>query len=353
MKLFFPNKHYDSNYRRHLFALLKPFIKQEGFSDKDRILGYGISEADVDFTKNIEEADFVILTMSWMYYKMTNQVDMAITFIKEANQLEKKVIMSLPSDFGISIPKDLDVIVIREQGYKSKLDDCHYCVPVFIDDPLKKYYNQTTVFKREYNTKPTVGFCGQTDDSKIEALKELAKISIRNMLYYFGLRYQTPHNFITTKYLRSRLLRYFQTSSKINSNFILRKQHRAGVETLKNRDTHKTSLEFFDNIKNSDYVLCVRGVGNFSVRFYETLAMGRIPVFVNTDCILPHDDLLDWNKYVVWVEYKDRHRVAEKVAEFHSKLDSEKLNNLFEANRKLWEEKLKLKTYFQNLFQNL
>ena len=353
MKLFFPKNYYDSNYRRHLFALLKPFIKEEGFNDEDRISNYGISEKDVDFTCKIEEADFVILTMSWMYYKMTDQLDKAITFIKEANQLGKKVIISLPSDFGINIPKDLDVIVIREQGYRSKLDECHYCVPVFVEDPLKKYYNQSTIFRRQYNSQPTVGFCGQTDDSITEALKELAKIMARNMLYYLGLRYQTPHQFITTKYLRSKMLSLFQNSSSIKPNFILRKQHRAGVERLKNRDTHRTTLEFFDNIKNSDYVLCVRGVGNFSVRFYETLAMGRIPIFVNTDCILPHDAFLNWKDHVVWVEYKDRHRIVEKVMDFHSKLDDKKLNGLFEANRKLWEDKLKLKTYFQNLFQNL
>lgn len=353
MKLFFPKKHYDSNYRRHLFALLKPFVKAKDFSDKSRISAYGISDKDVVFASSIEEADFVILTMSWMYYKITKQVDKAITFIKEANRLGKKVVVSLPSDFGINIPKDLDVIIVREQGYRSKLDDYHYCVPVFIEDPLKKHYNQTIIFKKKYSIQPTVGFCGQTDDSKIEALKESAKIVIRNFLYYFGVRYQTPHQLVPTKYLRSQLITLFQENPKIRANFILRKQHRAGIETLKNRDTHKTTLEFFDNIKNSDYVLCVRGVGNFSVRLYETLAMGRIPVFVNTDCILPHDSFLNWRDHVVWVEYKDRHRIVEKVVEFHSKLDDKKLNDLFEANRKLWEDKLRLKTYFQKLFQNL
>ncbi|WP_138434675.1 exostosin domain-containing protein [Winogradskyella algicola] len=353
MKLFFPKKHYDSNYRRHLFALLKPFIKQEGFTDKDRILGYGISEEDVHFTSEIQNADFVILTMSWMYYKITKQIQKAIAFIQEANKLGKSVIVSLPSDFGIDIPKDLNVIVIREQGYKSKLNINHYCVPVFIEDPLRKYYNQATIFKRQYYTQPTVGFCGQTDSSKIEALKELAKIAARNILYNFGIRYQNPHQLIATKYLRSQLLELLQNGTWVKSNFIIRKQHRAGVEALKNRDIHKTTYEFFDNIKNSDYVLCVRGVGNFSVRLYETLAMGRIPIFVNTDCILPLDNFLNWKDHVVWVEYKDRYRVAEKVVEFHSKLDNEKLNDLFEANRKLWEDKLKLRTYFQNLFQNL
>lgn len=29
----------------------------------------------------------------------------------------------------------------------------------------------------------------------------------------------------------------------------------------------------------SDYVLCTRGNGNYSIRFYEALCRGRIPVF--------------------------------------------------------------------------
>ena len=32
----------------------------------------------------------------------------------------------------------------------------------------------------------------------------------------------------------------------------------------------------------SPYILCVRGAGNYSARFYEALALGRIPVLVNT-----------------------------------------------------------------------
>jgi hypothetical protein len=351
MTLFFPKKHYDSNYRRHLFALLKPFIKEAGYNDENRVLNYGISEKDIAFANSIDEADFVVLTMSWMYYVITKQVDKAVAFIKESNQLGKKVIVALPSDFGINIPKKLDVIIIREQGYKSKLSSNHYCVPVFIEDPLKKYYNRAIVFKRPYTVLPTVGFCGQVDNSKLEALKEVTKIIARNALSYLRVWYKKPHKIIATKYLRSKLLRLLQNNAKIKSNFILRKQHRGGVERLKNRDIHQTTLDFFDNIKNSDYVLCARGVGNFSVRFYETLAMGRIPVFINTDCMLPHEAYLNWKDHVVWVDYKDRHSVADIVTEFHSKLDDEKLNNLFEANRKLWEDKLKLKTYFLTLFK--
>jgi len=351
MKLFFPKKHYDKNYRRHVFALLKPFLRAESFTDEDRQKNYGVSEKDFTFTDSIEDADLVILTMSWLYYKITDQIDKAIVFIKIANKLNKKVLLALPSDFGLKIPKDLDVIIVREQGYKTRHMPNHYCVPVFVEDPLIKYYQQTNIITRNYNEKPTVGFCGQADGGILGALKEFEMISARNVLYYLGIRAKTPHKLLITKRLRFNLLKKLETSSIVKSNFIIRKKHRAGIKNLKERDMHQSTFEFFDNIRDSDYVLCARGVGNFSVRFYETLAMGRIPIFVDTDCMLPHDELLNWKDHVVWVDYNDRHRIAEIVSDFHSKLDQEKLNNLFKANRKLWEEKLKLKTYFKTLFE--
>ena len=353
MKLFFPSQHYDEKFRRHLFALLKPFVKEEDFTDEKRISQYGVSQRDFIFVNRIEEADLVILTMSWLYYKITNQLEEALKLIKEANSLNKKVLMAMPSDFGVDIPKDLDVIVIREQGYKSRLTKNHHCIPVFVKDPLLKYYNTTDIFRRTYNSQPTIGFCGQADGSISEKIKELLKITVRNALYYLKVRYKTPHQLIATKSLRFGLLKLLKNSPKIKDNFILRKQHRAGVEFLKTRNNHKSTIEFFDNIKDSDYVLCVRGVGNFSVRLYETLAMGRIPVFVDTDCMLPHDQYVDWKRHVVWVDYNNRHRIVDLVSDFHSTLNEEKLNEMFMRNRKLWEERLQLNTYFKTLFDHV
>src|SRR5690606_37188550 len=92
----------------------------------------------------------------------------------------------------------------------------------------------------------------------------------------------------------------------------------------------------------------MRGGGNFSVRFYEALAMGRIPVFINTDSSLPFDDRIDWKKHVVWVDRKDWKRAGEKVADFHSRLSNEEFEILQVENRKLWEEKLGYGGFFKN-----
>jgi hypothetical protein len=129
----------------------------------------------------------------------------------------------------------------------------------------------------------------------------------------------------------------------------LRKKYRAGVTN--EIDRQKTTKEFYDNIQDSQYVVCVRGAGNFSVRFYETLAMGRIPVFIDTDCLLPHKDSINWKDHVVWVDYRDRNLVAQKVANFHHSLDKEAFENLQQSNRRLWEEKLTLGGFFIHHFK--
>ena len=76
--------------------------------------------------------------------------------------------------------------------------------------------------------------------------------------------------------------------------------------------------------------------------------MGRIPVFVNTDCLLPLPKTIDWKKHVVWVEYDEIEELDKRILSFHKKLNTEKLNKLFNDNRKLWEDKLTLKKFFDN-----
>jgi hypothetical protein len=126
----------------------------------------------------------------------------------------------------------------------------------------------------------------------------------------------------------------------VTTNFIYRKHYRAGATTPSERQ--KTTQEYFKNIKNSDYVLCVRGAGNFSVRLYETLMMGRIPVFVDTDCLLPLENSIAWKEHCVWVSWKDRHLIANKVIDFHDALTDEAFKELQLKNRVLWKETLSL-----------
>lgn len=351
MKLYYPIAHYDKEYRGWVFPLLKPFIKGEGFTDAQRIAHYGVSETDFIFTQTIAEADFVILPMSWNYYERTNQSAIAISFVKECARLDKKVVAFNMGDFGVKTPYLKNLIVLRPSGYASKFRENEYSLPIFIEDSLNKYFDSNQVFIREYTTTPTVGFCGQANISFINALGEIFKTGARNMKTYVGISKNEVQQVISTSYLRATILRNLEKSAAIHANFILRKKYRAGVS--ENKDSHSSTHEFYNNLKESDYVVCVRGAGNFSARFYEALAMGRIPVFIDTDCALPFDATFNWRKHVVWVPFKDRNQVAEKTKEFHATLSPKEFIDLQHANRILWQKRFTLNGFFKNFFDEI
>lgn len=51
------------------------------------------------------------------------------------------------------------------------------------------------------------------------------------------------------------------------------------------------------------YVLCPRGIENYSFRFYEALKFGRVPVLVDTEMVLP--DGVNWDELMVRVPYSE------------------------------------------------
>jgi len=341
MKLYFPSQHYNKAFRGHVFPLLKPFLKNEGFTDAARQEMYGISEKDVEFVATLAAADVAVLTMSWNYYVKTKQEATAITFLEHTEDLNIPTWVVLLEDIGITFPNFPHVKLFRQSGYRSKVPHWHVGLPVFITDPLKKQYETTTIFERPYTAKPIIGFCGFATANPLLALKTKAKVVLKNLGYYLKLHQQEPEMVLAAAKWRHSILKRLEAHNGIITNFIYREKYRAGTQNDTERAT-ATSV-FFDNMKASDYVVCVRGAGNFSVRLYETLAMGRIPVFVNTDCILPLSDVIDWKQHVVWVEVDEVDKIGTLVDEFHKRLDKDSFVKLQQRNRALWENKLQLK----------
>ncbi|SDS84594.1 exostosin domain-containing protein [Winogradskyella sediminis] len=345
MNLYFPKTHYNKSFRGQTFPLLKPFLKVEGFTDQERKAMYGISEADLSFSTTVEDCDVAILTMSWNYYVKTRQQTKAIDFLKETQRLNIPTWVVLLDDIGLDFPDFPHVKLFRQSGYRSKTPAWHVGLPVFISDPLKTHYNTTTIFERPYTKHPTIGFCGFATANALLALKTKLKIGLKNLGYYLKLHAQEPEMVLAAAQWRHNILKRLEAHPTIKTNFIYREKYRAGTQNAMQRAA--STQEFFDNINASDYVVCVRGAGNFSVRLYETLAMGRIPVFVNTDCILPFTDGIDWKEHVVWVEVDEVHDIVDIVLRFHARMDSEKLMALCRANRTLWEDKLGLLSFLE------
>ena len=131
------------------------------------------------------------------------------------------------------------------------------------------------------------------------------------------------------------MLKEFEGKAGILTNYLLRAQYHGGDTNDKDLQA-RLKTEFVNNILNSDYTLCMRGGGNFSVRFYETLCLGRIPIFIDTDSVLPFQDEIDYKSIFPWIDVKDLPHAAEIVQDFHAKLSNDDFIDLQKTCRKLW-----------------
>jgi hypothetical protein len=154
--------------------------------------------------------------------------------------------------------------------------------------------------------------------------------------------------------VRSRALAALAAQDDVDVNVVLRDQGGGGA-LYPQVDRARWDVvrgEYVRNSVDSDYVLCARGAGNWSWRFSETLSLGRIPVFVDTDCVLPYDFVLDWRDYVVWIDRTEISRIGEIVARFHERLSDAEFRDLQRECRLVWEQYLSPYGFFANFHRH-
>lgn len=110
--------------------------------------------------------------------------------------------------------------------------------------------------------------------------------------------------------------------------------------------------EYVSLMHMSKFVFCPKGFGLQTIRFYETLAFGRIPVLISNHAKLPLEDEIDYDKFVVKVDENNLKELESKIDEFIQK------NNLTQASdcaRKTWEKYFSSKSlndFFQHDLKN-
>ena len=109
---------------------------------------------------------------------------------------------------------------------------------------------------------------------------------------------------------RKALIKTFSKSPEVRCDFIIRDKFWGG-------NPHDPELvkDYYANLERNQFILCNRGAGNFSIRFYQTLACGRIPVLVNTDMPLPFADRIAWRELIVFEN--DEAACLARVLEIH------------------------------------
>ena len=97
------------------------------------------------------------------------------------------------------------------------------------------------------------------------------------------------------------------------------------IEKYNNREDFyfgEGDLELFCNIMDdSTFCLCPRGTGKTSLRIYEALQMGCIPIYIYDDLWLPFKDLIKWEDICILVHTKE----VDKIGSIVDNITSERI----------------------------
>lgn len=300
---------------------------------------------------SLAEADIAVLPGEWIAGDVNQQ---ALELSAEAQRLSKPVVIFFNHDSDERIDVE-NSLIFRTSFHRSTRRPNEFAVPGWSEDFLERYLSGNLLL-RPKRPKPVIGYCGYATLGTNSRRKRLryaigAVPRIHRLFSLLGVEL-IEHPGVR---LRSQAIHVLSHSKEIETNFIIRGDFWAGALRDGRFDVEvaqRARREFVQNMVESDYVLCTRGMGNFSYRLYESLSCGRIPILIDTDCVLPYDHLIDWKQYCVWVDEKDLSNLAKKVAEFHESLSVRDFQNLQKACRQLWEDWISPQGFFANFHKH-
>jgi hypothetical protein len=138
---------------------------------------------------------------------------------------------------------------------------------------------------------------------------------------------------------------------KLSSKFeVLFKPRPTFTAFASNPDLQKHVSEYDEELSQSDYILCPRGSGNTSIRFYETICSGATPILIDSGGQFPIlADNKFWESNVLKVSlFKNWERNIFKDWTYLGKGDNYKFRQI--QNNKVFMQQLNFETYLEKLF---
>ena len=247
-------------------------------------------------TDDPASADFFLPPCGWQ----DGGSPQALRMADLAARYGRPMLMFYNSDFEESIPID-DALIFRTSITAANARPNELAWPAWTCDVLRTY-GTGDMEPRAKTSRPTVGYCGYMDYRNVI---ERVQRTLRGQIAPWSK-------------LRGEAVRTLQASPDIDTRFVLRRRFGGNAGKMERE-------QYARNMLACDYALVARGRGNFSFRLYEAMSAGAIPVFVDTDCRLPFDDVIPYRQLLVWVPASDVSSIADHVARFHAAHDVDSL----------------------------
>lgn len=299
-----------------------------------------------DFVASLDEADVLLVPQPVRHITpaLRTYLDTQVAAAREQN---KRVVVFTRGDLShdVFIP---DVILCKGSQYGYLRQPNEIIVPPFVEDLGEQF----GVHMREKQERPMVSFCGWAGFASRTAFW---KYQLKNFLITLrtlvtgNAHYQVHRKGI---YFRKAAMRVLEASSRIRTHFIIRQTFSASKKTI-SLDPVVARKEYVDSMIASDFVLAPKGDGNFSVRFYEALALGRVPILIDTDCVLPREDVIDYASVILRVPYTALDTLADRVADFYAAHTPEAWIERQHRARELFVTHLRYDRFMSALFASI
>ncbi len=262
-------------------------------------------------------------------------------FLRMIEEVPKPLIVCAYGDSPEPSPVPA-AIVLRTSAYRSTLQKNELLVPPHIPDVGKLY----GVLPKQKEDAPTVAFCGY---AAFPSMKARLTFFYKNTLAGIGAVFSDS---IAVRrqgiYFRKKAMRALSGTSRIQTKFITRSFYSGSRKTI-GMDAKVARREYVENMQSADLALAPKGDGNYSLRFYEALSLGRIPILIDTDTPLPGNE--EWYKdAVVRVSWKDIETLPEIVTEWFASISNDEFILMQERARTLFTDHLFAPQFYTELF---
>lgn len=330
--------------------LLYPFWGVAKKSSKayvyDTMEKYQFSKKDFALVSQIADADYVLVPHSYRKLQMADPHKFA-AIAEDARVAGKPLLVDASGDIEWPVTTP-NTVALRLSQYRYSVAPNEITIPFLADDLLQDYYGGQLQL-REKGERPSVGFAGWAHLSLRQRAKTYLKELPITLASFVDPRRHAEHKGL---FFREQALQALREDERIDSHILARTSYSGHVATMQGT-FEDNRREFVETLHGSDYALAVRGDANSSVRFYEALSLGRIPLFLDTACVLPLEDEINYRDFCVFVDHTDLPRIGDILVDFHAQISPEKFEDMQRKARASYEQFLRLDVFSHHLAREL
>lgn len=236
---------------------------------------------------------------------------------------------------GVHVPFS-HIFIYKGSAYGKSIRDNERVFAPFVEDLGQAHGLQV----REKQHRPVVSFCGYAN---FVSTRSMIRSTVEKLwLTSMGVPERQRGIFI-----RRRALNILERDVRFETKFISRNFFTGDTQRQVNNPNDLRS-EYVQNMRESDFVLAPKGDGNYSNRFFEALSLGRIPILVDTDMVLPSAHIIPYDRFVVRVPYADLANISEYVLTWWNALSNQEYEVRQHEARRVFSEHLRYDAYFND-----